>query len=202
MKTYIGNILIKESFGEKYKIFNVVTDINNIDKRFPTLIIGWELANEYFKNLSILDWKINDMFYWTHNRNIKRNRYINDINRFKEFSIKRLIKSIDYESFNLFNFDNSRIKKMLDFFKNEEKKYVYVSKEEIYIYCFKIKKIIGISLIESDYLGISKKEILDFLKYGNSQIVYNDYNIPFEIKDKITNKRYIIPFLTYLFDNE
>ena len=73
----IGNILTTEKYDDD-PLFNVVNDINKIDASLPTLIIGWEKAKEIFPDASILDWKINDKWFWTFGKR-KRRKIISDI---------------------------------------------------------------------------------------------------------------------------
>ena len=201
MRTYIGNIVSK-SYVDKSGIFNVVKELNNIDKRFPTLIIGWDETKKYFPQANILEWRINDMIYWTHKKNIKRSRYEDDIKNYKNILIKYLISYIDFKSFNLFTASSEKINEMLSSFANKQKKYIYLTEKEIYAYYPNFKIVMGISLIEAEYINLSKETLLKSINVPNNKLLYNNSFIPSELKDKMSNKNYIVPFLMQIFENE
>ena len=199
MNKYIANIVSKtnSNYGD---IFNVVDDLSKIDKRFPTLIIGWDDAVSLFPDISILHWKINDDLFWTHRKNVKRTSYEEDLKRFKELSLKRLDSMVKYKSFNLMTSSREKIARMLSFISSDNGKYCFMSDKEAYIYDSQSHMVIGLSKDEADYSGIGSDMSKMTIKGNIKNIVYNDYDIPWDIKNRIGKKRYMVPFLISLFN--
>ena len=97
---FIANILTDKPFTNA-ELYNVVSDKNNLIDGIPTLVIGWEYTKKMFNNASILDWEIDRNTYWTYGKREKRNRYEENLERFRQMSITRFIKSVNYRYSNI-----------------------------------------------------------------------------------------------------
>lgn len=201
MKKYIANIVSTDGSEKKRDIFNIVGSVKDIDPKFPTMIVGWDTVKDIYPDANILDWKIDDMTYWTHRKNIKRDRYLGDMKRFKSIVTKMIDTYVKYVSYSLFIEDRNTTSALIGSFYSGHKKFGYISGDEMYVFYPDHGKVLGISLYEADYIGIGRNTFIDEFKKSGNRIVYNEYDIPFDIKDNLANKKYLIPFLVCLFES-
>lgn len=190
---YIANILTNEHF-ENYPYFNIVDNKDNIIKGLPTLIIGWELTKSLFPNASILDWKINEEWFWTFGRKIRRNRYESDIIRFKKMIFEIVLKSINYEFMDILTMTIDEKKSFCNFIKSNGVKISVIRNDMVFILCEETKNVYGVSLRDIDYKGDDRKQFLKIL-YKYTNVITEKIDIPYESRNLILSNQYIIPYI-------
>lgn len=198
MGAYLANILTSENFEDK-KFYNVVSNEGDLIEGIPTLIIGREKAKELYPNAPILDWKINDEVYWTYGKRVRRERNEDDIKKFKKLMLERLIKGADYWFFNVLTATKEEKTKFNITLMDSTRKVVLISGDMAYIYYVDTHETIGVSLYDIDYSGVGRDKILKLFERNKSIKIINERDfISYETRDIITNKKYIIPYLSTL----
>ena len=190
----LGYILSKRKIKDTLDFVDVVNNIEEIDDTTkPFLIIGMNEAKKLCKNFSILEKKIDNHIFWTFSKTERRSDYEKDLNNFYNFVLEYNIKNIKYYYINILTMKYNKIKKLINIINNNDKKYIYISKDMIYIYYNNY--ILGISLIISNYINISSKKIITKCNKNKNNIIFNnDSFLNYRMKNIIKNKRYIIPY--------
>ena len=181
------------------KLFVEVSTFNNckIIENELTLLVGVDLVKKYFPDfkLKFLDRRINDNVYWTFSKFEKRNVYEEDLESFYNMVYNRIQKDIRYFPVSLLSNGYNYYKRFLNYLSNGSPKVALVLSKEIYIY--NNRTILGVSVDELDYVGISKGRVLDKLRtFSNVRIVEN-----LDIlngKDKYLENDYL-KYLTFIF---
>ena len=189
----LGNILTTEKYDDD-PLFNVVDNINNIDKSLPTLIIGWEKAKEIFPEACILEWQINEKWFWTFGKRKRRNRFIEDTLRFKEMLINELIKELDYEFMDILTMTTDEKKLFMNLLKDNKKKSVVLKDNMVFI-LYDNNKVYGVSLNDIKYKGNNTKIFIKQLYNNPSVEMLTNIDIPHSIYSKVRNAYYILPYL-------
>ena len=190
---FIGNI-VTDSKMEDMVLYNIVKTIDDIDKTIPTLIIGWKKVNEYYPSVKILDWKINNLTYWTFGRREKGERYLSDLERFQDLCINVLYNTIEYEFFNVLIKENEEKKQFFKKLKDKTPKYVYIDNNIVYFY-FDGVKVYGISLTDIEYEGGNIKKFLAILYNNESIKIIKTSDVDFQIRFLLNNRIYLIPYI-------
>lgn len=195
---YIGNILTDLQFANQ-ELYNVVKTKEDIIEDIPTLVIGWDKVNKNYDNISLLDWKIDNMTYWTFGRRERGERYEEDIERFNKLALKTLKKNVKYVFFNILIENDERKEDFFKFLKDNTEKTCYIDNNIAYFCKDNNKNVIGISLNDIEYEGKDKNRFLSNI-YSNSNIhlVKSNNDIVLKIKYQLLNEPYLIP---YLFSN-
>lgn len=208
MQKYIGNIIVSNL---KYKIddcFKKCLSYSDIDDTLPTLIIGLDNAKANISDFNILkrEYNENNMLWWTLSKTEKRIDYDKNIVDFYEFCINNILKNVQYTNINIFNLNYTKIKKCINFVRNNSKKYFYIDNNKfIFVYDIekddKSKDIYGFSLNTIAFLGISKKKVIKLIKENANNIQMNNfYSIPNNvrkmIKDNILSKIVLKEYFT------
>lgn len=77
---------------------NLVKTFEEVDKKLPTLIIGWKSAKEIIgDDFDITEKVYNDRLHWTFAMTENRNEFEHDIPMFIKYSYYYLIKNIHYQ---------------------------------------------------------------------------------------------------------
>ena len=181
------------------KLFVEVSTFNNckINENELTLLVGVDLVKKHFPDfkLKFLDRRISDNIYWTFSKFEKRNVYEEDLEAFYDMVYNRIPKDIRYFPVSLLSNGYNYYKRFLNYLSNGSPKVVLVLSKEIYIYSN--RTILGVSVDELDYVGISKGRVLDKLRtFSNVRIVEN-----LDIlngKDKYLENDYL-KYLTFIF---
>ena len=181
------------------KLFVEVSTFNNckIIENELTLLVGVDLVKKYFPDfkLKFLDRRINDNVYWTFSKFEKRNVYEEDLESFYNMVYNRIQKDIRYFPVSLLSNGYNYYKRFLNYLSNGSPKVVLVLSKEIYIY--NNRTILGVSVDELDYVGISKGRVLDKLRtFSNVRIVENLDTL--NGKDKYLENDYL-KYLTFIF---
>ena len=191
---FLANILTEKKFPNE-GIYNVVSNKSELIDNIPTLVIGWEFTKINYPEVNILDWEINPTTYWTFGMREKRQRYEEDIKRFKKNIFNQLVKEVKYEYINLLT-KNEGVDNLITVLKYADKINVYICDDMLYIMCKNTNIIYGYSLKDIEYLNRSKKEIFSTI-YSNECITFinNIDDLSTEIKTALKNNYYIIPYL-------
>lgn len=193
---FIANILTDKPFTNA-ELYNVVSDKNNLIDGIPTLVIGWEYTKKMFNNASILDWEIDRNTYWTYGKREKRNRYEENLERFRQMSITRFIKSVNYRYSNILIADDDEKKHIFSLLDNDKDVlYAYLSNDMVYLFDNIDNSVIGFSLRDIDYLGKDRKRVLSKIYYNkNVQLIDIKDCLTWETKNALRNCSYVIPYL-------
>lgn len=195
---YIANILTTENFDEKL-YYNVVSNEKDLIKGIPTLIIGREKVKELYPDAPILNWEINEDTYWTYGKRVRRERNEEDIKKFKKMVLSRIISKADYWFFNVLTATKEEKIKFNITLMDSRPKYVLISGDMAYIYYPDTSETIGVSLYDIDYSGVGREKIMAIFKKNQATTIVNERDfITYETRDIITNKKFVIPYLSSL----
>lgn len=197
---YLGNIVSETKIQNN--LFNCVDKIEDIDRRIPTLIIGWDFSKRIFidRKLTILNKKIDDNTSWTFTKREKRIEYEKDLDIFTKKTLKLTEKIVNYTYLNLLTTTYSDIKKVIKIWTSSEVSYIYISNNS-FVYSYANDNIIGIDLNIIDFLNINRKKVYKLLFFNGNKVVFSDEFLPKNIKENIDNNYKIIPYL-YAIEND
>lgn len=193
---FIGRVISGAKIEDMPFFIEVTDEVS--DFSIPTLIVGKKRAIELFgkENIHVLDRNINENVSWTYAKNERRTEYEEDIEKFKNRIIKQINSNVSYYFINIFTEKLSILKKFIKYMYGDERKSVYITEKHIYIYSG--KKVIGLSLPDFEYIGISSKKVIRKIKSNPKNIVFDTTDIP-EIKvNSLLNTNIIIPYVHYL----
>lgn len=191
---YIANIITNNKF-EASAFFNITSDFESVNKKIPTLIIGWGLVKTLFPEQNILDFKITEDISWTFSKREKRFQYEKDILLFTDNVIKKLEKKINYRFFNYILSTQERREAFINYI-NKGNCYIYHNSRFLYIYSALDMVTIGISLNDLSYIGININDFIKSLNRNNNNVIYNnlkfiDENSLWLIKENIKAAAYL-----------
>ena len=198
----IGNVIISSPNYKVEDCYNKFLTLSNVDNGLPTMIIGLENAKKYIDGFSIFKRKYwNNMLWWTFSKNEKRSDYDKDIQKFYEVCINNIINNIKYYNININELTYSKIKKLIKYIKNNNKKIYYIDNNKfVFIYDIeKTKNIYGISLNTCAFYGISKEKILKLIvSNSKNEQKKNFYEIPNKVRrivnDQIPNEMFLLEY--------
>ena len=196
----IGYIVTNRKVNDLMDFVGVVKKLEDIDDPTkPFLVIGYKEAKSLSENFDILNKKLDEGVFWTFSKTEKRNDYERDIENFYNYIINNINNNIKYYYINIIKLKYNKLKKLYNILLySKNKNYIYFSKNMIYVYYDKIN-VIGISLDILEYLGISRKKVLNKLKINKNNIIYyDDMFLGSKIKKLIINKKYLIPYFIML----
>jgi hypothetical protein len=191
----IANILT-DGIVENDGLYNVVKDKDLLIPGLPTLIIGFTKMRSIYPNASIIEWKIDDDTFWTWGNRERRQVLEKDLIRFRRLAIKRFIKSLKYVFLSVLTVSKDVFDKFIGSLSDERKKAIFSSNDMVYIYYEGNNNIIGISLVDMDYMGLDRKILFRALYSGtNNVFIKNQEEIPFKIRNEFKNEAYVLPYL-------
>lgn len=191
---YIGNIITNKSFKDK-ELYNIVKSQKDIIMGLPTLIIGWEEAKKLYPEANILDWKINDNTFWTFSNRERRSRYEENLKKFKDYAIRKMVKSLDYRFFNVITSTVEEKREFFDMIKSGREFSTYICNDMLYI-CDNENRIVhGILLTDIDYIGNDRNKIIKSLNRENIENLKGEDFITYEMKKQLANYSYAIPYI-------
>ena len=192
---FIANILTDKPFSDS-ELYNVVNNIDNLIVDIPTLVIGWEYTKKMFPNANILDWEICRNIYWTYGKREKRNKYEENIERFRELALTKFIKSVKYKFYSLLTITDDEKEYVLSLVNNNATSVVYMNNDMVYIFKTNTDNVVGFSLRDIDYMGKDRKNILSKIyKNPNNVIVGINDSLSWDVKNAIRNCSYVVPYL-------
>lgn len=193
---FIANILTDKnlSFNELYNVVKTKDDIIN---GIPTLVIGWEYTKNMYPNANILDWEVEKNVYWTYGSRERRNKYEENIEKFKDLALKHFVKSIKYEYYNVLTISEETKKYIFNLMEDSAGTNIYAFSDMLYILDRSTQKVIGLSLRDIDYMGKDRKKMFAKI-YGNvnnNLITLDGDVLSWEIRNALRNYNYAIPYL-------
>ncbi len=190
---YLSNI-ISTQHNDFEDFVNVVDDIEKIDKNLPTLIVGREMMRKLFPGHNILDKKIDDNLYWTYARRENRYDYEKDILEFYKITIQYIESKIRYYYFDIKTRPFKQIKKMVTFMNAPILKTIYHSEDMLFI-SFD-ENVIGISLKDFRYLGITEEKVIEKVSKNNYNYIYKyDCLRNYALRYYVKNARILNPYI-------
>lgn len=195
---YLANVLSdSKAFFKGNVLYNVVKTKEELIPNIPTLIVGWDKVKELYPDASILDWKINDLTYWTYGRRVKRDKFEEDVDKFKKLVFDKVSKEVKYDFFSVLTSTKEEKKVVFDFIKSDGEKYVLLKQNMLYIYSKVSDRTIGINLADIEYEGGNKSKLLsNIFNNPNITVVKEQDYISSDTRELINNKKYIIPYLS------
>lgn len=190
---FIANILTDKPFANA-ELYNVVGDKDSLIDGIPTLIIGWEYTKKMFNNASILEWEIDRNTYWTYGKREKRNRYEENLDKFRKLALTRFIKSVKYQYFNILTISNKEKEYILELL-NDKSTYIYMNNDMVYVVDTTENGVIGFSLRDIDYLEKDRKKILSKIYTNKDRVIDIKDKLSWETKNVLHNWNYVVPFL-------
>ena len=200
----IGNIIVSSPNSKVDDCYNKFLSLSNVDNNLPTMIIGLKNAKQNIENFSIFKQEYrNNMLWWTFAKTEKRSDYDKDMQNFYEVCINNIINNIKYYNININELTYSKIKKLIKYIKNNNKKIYYIDNNKfVFIYDIeKTKNIYGISLNTCAFYGISKEKILKLIvSNSKNEQIKNFYEIPNKVRrmvnDEIPNEMFLLEFFS------
>jgi hypothetical protein len=166
------------------------------DTETPTLLIGKKNSEELLGSgkIKVLDREIKKNLTWTYSKIEKRNEYEKDIEEFYVNLFKNIKKRVKYQNIDLYNITYSETKELINIINDNSKKYIYITNNHIYI--LNQDTVIGISLDEVEYIGVSVDKIKEKIKQNkNNILIFNDYFVENKLKNYLKDNKIIIPYL-------
>lgn len=191
----LGNILTCGNFsGDSW--CNVVENKSNIIETLPTLVIGWDLAKKTYPTASVLDWKINETTFWTFGNRERRHVFEKNVDEFKKMCLEKVISDTKYVFHNVLIATDDENKCFLDKLKSAKSGICSVLNDMAYFSLDNENTVYGLSCRDLEYLGKSKHNFFIWLKaMTNITFVPPINNIPFDIKNKLQNKPYLLAMI-------
>lgn len=183
---------------------DVTADTSAIDNSMPTLIIGKKRAEEIYgkDKIKVLNKRIEENIYWTYAKNERRNDFEKDVQAFNKIVTNTIFSKIKYEFFNIMMEPYSRIKAFIRFIKSSRKKIIYKANNHLYIYTEGNNNIIGLSLSDAVYCGISENKIMNKIKANINNTIIEDNNfLTPKMKQMLSDSNIYVPYLYFLSQN-
>ena len=192
---YIANILTDKKFTDS-ELYNVVSSKDKLIGDIPTLIIGWGYTKKMYPESNILNWKINDNIFWTYGKREKRNKYEENVEKFKKASINKFIKSVKYQYYNLLTISEEEKKYIISLLCRDCKTHIYINCDMVYIFDDENNIVIGFSLRDIDYINSSRKKMFNIiLRNKNNNIIDIKDTLSYDMKISLNDCKYVIPYL-------
>lgn len=193
---FIGNILTDNTFTDNV-LYNVASDVNGLIDGIPTLIIGWEKTKELYPDASIISFNVVDDVYWTYGKYERRDKYEANVKKFMDITFKKFVDSLDYVFYDVIFSGDSKFESFIESLLDDKLKTGYIFGDMLYVYYDGSKKVVGVSLRDCDYIDEAlKKRIFSALYKSQSvKMLKNNEEIPKEIRYKVKNMTYILPYL-------
>jgi hypothetical protein len=164
----------------------------------PHLIVGWKYLKTLLpdEKVSILRNKIRDNLYWCFSPHEKMSECEVFLEKFYDIILNGIKKDITYNIFNIFTVGYNDVKELLNIiYSKDEKLYIYLH-HNIMLYIYHKKNVIGISLEDLEYIGITKEKIMKKC-YGNN-IIFYEMKISEYMQNMLYENIYLIPFFKSL----
>lgn len=190
---FIANILTEKPINNT-ELYNVVNCKENLIDNIPTLVIGWEYTKKMFPEANILNWEIDRNTYWTYGKREKRNKYEENMEKFRQLAMLRFIKSVKYKYVNLLISEKEEKDYIISLIK-EKNTYIYIANDIVYLLDKINDLVIGFSLRDIDYLKKDRKKILSKIYNNKENIIDIKNQFSWETKNSLYKYSYVVPYL-------
>lgn len=193
---YVGNIVTLSPL-KNTTFLNVCDSMDSIISDLPTLIVGWKLVKELYKDKCplILNKKIDDITWWTFDRYERRSDFEVDYNMFYRNAVNNIMGKLSYEYFDAMTASWSDVKHLFSLVKSNEIKYCYVF-EGSFVYLLRDNVVVGLSLDVMSYMGFQKKKIISYFLENKNNVMFKDIDfMPVYLKRIIGENNIIVPYL-------
>lgn len=192
---FIANILTNKKF-DNCEFYNIVSKKEDLIDNIPTLVIGWEFTKALYPNANITTWEIDDKTYWTFGNRERRQRYEENLKKFMDLALNKLVKSINYKYINVSKESKYGEETALEFLLNNFIDInIYINNDMVYVSGKKGVVVYGFSLRDYEYLGYDKKNIFKKIYESNVNIIKASDIESWELKTGLSNRNYVIPCL-------
>lgn len=194
----IANILTDKNF-ESCDFYNIVSQKEDLLENIPTLVIGWEFTKTLYPEANIISWEIDKDTYWTFGNRERRQRYEESLVKFRELALNRLVKKIKYKFISSIECDDINFNALNFLLDNFSGFKLYINNDMVYVAGENTPDtspyVYGFSMREYNYIGLDVKQLFKKIYNSKIEIIKSTDNIPWEIKNIIKNRNYIIPCL-------
>lgn len=195
----LGYIISKTAIKEVPDFIEAVSDASLFYADKPALIVGSDFARKNVENFSIIKRNPQEGKFWTFGRRERREDFEKDVEKFYSYVLEDSINKIKYYYVNVLKLNRRRIIDLLVLLKSNDRKWVYIYKDMLYLY--HRDYVLGISLKILKYTGINiKKHFGGFLKNKNLTVFFNDYQVTPYMKIFSKNKKYLVPYFLSLME--
>lgn len=190
----LGNIVTNSEIKVS-EIFKVVKSIEQIDKRLPTLIVGFDLICELYPYFNILEFQVDKNIYWTFKRTEKRDKFDEDLSNFTTIVYKRLINEVKYIHIDFLLYKPKQLRKILRKIISGENVISVKYKNNVFIYLENL--IFGLDLELLRFMKVNVDKILTkinlkSLKFLDGDSIFIDYKREVML---LNGKEYYLPLL-------
>lgn len=200
----LGNIVTDANITVDNRLFNYYTDLKDADINLPTLIIGLNKAQDNIQTFSILQ-KQYDNVWWTFNKHERRKEFLDDFQKFKNYTVKIFLNNIRYEYVEFTCYSLQKTKKFIQYIYGRDRKICFLTRDSkfLFIYSPKYQCVWGLSLTLCDYIGIDKYKVINKVKSNkNNHFIYSINSLDSEVKAFIKNDtHFILPLFEYFGQN-
>ena len=162
----------------------------------PTLVVGWEYTKKLYPEASILNWEIGNNVYWTYGNREKRNKYEENIVKFRQLALTKFIKSVKYKFYGLLTTTDEEKDYILNLIGKDSGSFIYMNYDMVYIFDVENNIVIGFSLRDIDYMGKERKGIFSKIyRNQNNNIIDIKDSLTWDTKNALRNCNYVIPYL-------
>ena len=176
---YLGRIISKRPIADLPEYIEVSDTF--VDDGVPTLVVGKKVTAELFgpESMKVLDKRIRGEVYWTFSKFERRTDFEDDVKWFVDHTVQLADAGLQYYFVNIFTESVTFLKKFVRYVRSAKKKSVY--NNGVHLFFYSGKQVIGLSLDDCEYAGISREKIL-------SKIERNPYNKLFTASEFLTPK--------------
>lgn len=195
----IANILTTNNKLELGEAYNICRCMDCLDDTLPTLIIGYDNAQEYIKGFNILkkDYPEQNL-YWTFKKTERRDEHNEDLKKFCNKVLKEQAEKAKYEYIDILNMGYRRISNLIKYIDGTDHKRVLFIKGFVFIYSERYSVVWGLSLKLCGFLGIRKMKIIDRIKRNINNHIIDFKEVPADIKKNVDNNlHWLLPLYDY-----
>lgn len=197
---YLGRIITNSRKIDTIDMVDITNDLSLVsDNTIPTLVIGKQNAIDAYgvEKIHFMNRQIDKNHFWTFGKTERRNDYEKDLKSFNELLVNSLSKNVNYHNFNIFTESLDKIKQFIRFIDLKEKKVVYVTDKQAYIY--HNNKVYGLSFDDLEYIGVKRDKVIHRLKrnYYN-QVITNEYFLSKNMKKVINGSKILVPYIYFV----
>lgn len=195
----IANILTTNNKLELGGAYNICRCMDCLDDTLPTLIIGYDNAQEYIKDFNILkkDYPEQNL-YWTFKKTERRDEHNEDLKKFCNKVLKEQAEKAKYEYIDILNMGYRRISNLIKYIDGTDHKRVLFIKGFVFIYSERYSVVWGLSLKLCEFLGIRKMKIIDRIKRNRNNYIIDLKEVPADIKKNVGNNlHWLLPLYDY-----